>query len=331
MIRIRLIYEQSEAAKSHLEGGSVLGWRRALILLDNAAEILMHRELEAQFALDDHLMPKWEPLRTDWIARGHGPKYSAKERQEAERNFRPKMRVLCTRLGRISDEDRQVLDVCHQLRNETFHRGKLREAILERVTKLLYTIVVGLTIKLPARSFVLPRQHASQEDASFLNRSGLKGAFMLGTDDGRERCAKQLLDGVTVGPSFSAVLSEDLLERIDETIGGLEYVSNTNDYSKLDRGLQYTQFWRDVGAELMKNGVREPALENAFRSWQGRATFTVRKIERWRQQAEAISRYPSSAIALGHYWAVDKRLRPLEEEVSEAVWRYDEEINAQIH
>jgi len=83
----------------------------------------------------------------------------------------------------------------------------------------------------------------------------------------------------------------------------------------------------------MKNGVREPALENAFRSWQaqGRATFTVRKIERWRQQAEAISRYRSSAIALGHYWAVDKRLRPLEEEVSEAVWRYDEEIDAQIH
>jgi len=115
MIRIRLIYEQIEAAKSHLEGGSVLGWRRALILLDNAAEILMHRELEAQFAFDDHLMPKWEPLRTDWIARGHGPKYSAKERQEAERNFRPKMRVLCTRLGRISDEDRQVLDVPSQV------------------------------------------------------------------------------------------------------------------------------------------------------------------------------------------------------------------------
>ena len=37
MIRIRLIYEQIEAAKLHLEGGSVLGWRLALILLDNAA------------------------------------------------------------------------------------------------------------------------------------------------------------------------------------------------------------------------------------------------------------------------------------------------------
>jgi hypothetical protein len=333
MIRIRLTYEQIEAAKTHLQRESLLGWRLALILLDNAAEILMHRELEAQFAFDDHLMPKWEPARTDWIALGHGPKYSANEKQEAERNFRPKTRVLCLRLGRISDEDRQVVDVCHQLRNETFHRGKLREAILERVTKLLYTTVVGLTIKLPARSVVLPRRPASREDASFLNRFGLSDAFMLATDEGRERCATQLLDGVAVDSSLSAVLSDDLMERIDETIGGLEHLSNTSDYSKLDRGLQYTQFWRDVGAELMKNGTREPALEDAFRSWQaqGRATFTLRKIERWRQQAEAISRYRSSAISLGHYWAVDKRLRSLEEEVSEAVWRYDEEIDAQIH
>ena len=41
MIRIRLIYEQIEAAKSHLEGGSVLGWRLALILLDNAAGCIL--------------------------------------------------------------------------------------------------------------------------------------------------------------------------------------------------------------------------------------------------------------------------------------------------
>lgn len=329
MIRIRLIYEQLEAAKANLLRRSLLVCRLALILLDNAAEILMHRELEAQFAFDDHLMPKWEPARTDWINLGHGPKYSAKERQDAERNFGSKTKVLL-RLGRISAEDRQVLDVCHMLRNETFHKGKLREAILERVCSLLYTTVVGLTVKLPIQSFTLPR---SPEDASFLHRFRLRDALMLGSEQGRKRCAEQLLEGVVLDSSLPVILSEDLLERIDETVGGLEHVSNASDYTQLDRGLQYTQFWREMGAELMKNGMREPALEHAFVTWQsqGHAVYTLRKIERWQHEAEAISKCTSPATALGHYWAVDKRLRPLEEEVAEAVWRHDDEIDAQIH
>ena len=333
MLRIRLVYEQIEAAKMHLLTRSVLGCRLALILLDNVAEILMHRELETRFAFDDHLMPKWEPARTEWLNLGHAPKYSLAERRDAQEYFAPKTKILCLRLAKISVEDRQVLDVCHKLRNEAFHRGKLRGSILELVCRLLYRTVVGLTVKLPIRSFALPGRHPKSEDASFMSRFGLRDAMMLGTDKGREQCAERLLDGIALDSSFSAVLSDDLLERIDETIGGMEHVSNAGDDTELDRGLQYTQFWRTLGADLMNTGVRGPAMENAFRSWQaqGSAVYTLTKIQRWKQQAEALSKCSSPAIALDHYWAVDKRLRPLEEEVSEAVWRYDEEIDAQIH
>ena len=79
--------------------------------------------------------------------------------------------------------------------------------------------------------------------------------------------------------------------------------------------------------ERLQARVRVPAIEQA----QGSAVYTLTKIQRWKRQAEALSKCSSPAIALDHYWAVDKRLRPLEEEVSEAVWRYDEEIDAQIH
>jgi len=53
VIRIRLIYEQIEAAKAHLLSRSLLGYRLGLILLDNAAEIIMHRALVTQFNFDD--------------------------------------------------------------------------------------------------------------------------------------------------------------------------------------------------------------------------------------------------------------------------------------
>ena len=52
--RVRLIYEQLEEAKRLIREGSAPKLRLALILLDNAAELLMYRELRKQFAKDDY-------------------------------------------------------------------------------------------------------------------------------------------------------------------------------------------------------------------------------------------------------------------------------------
>jgi len=334
VVKVRLIYEQIEAAKTYLLNGSLLGCRLSLILLDNAAELMMHRELEHHFAREDKWSPKWEPARTEWLQAGRGPKYTPEERNDAQREFEPKTRILCIRLGRISDEERRILNVCHKLRCEAFHSGKLRHPILEHVSRLLYVTVVELTLKLRIRSFMLPGQRPALEDANFLERFGLVNALALVGEDGLRQLADRLLADVDFDPSaFSAALSDDLVESIDRTLQGLEYVGETSDRSQVDRNLQYTQFWRDKGAVLAESGVREPDLESAYRRWQeeGCAIYTLHKIDRWRRQAEAIRRCKTPARALGHYWGVDRRLRPLEDDVAEAVFQYDERINSLIH
>jgi hypothetical protein len=48
--RVRLIYEQIEEAKRFLVKGFLLDLRVSLILRDNAAEVLMFKELEHVFA-----------------------------------------------------------------------------------------------------------------------------------------------------------------------------------------------------------------------------------------------------------------------------------------
>src|SRR5262245_41791961 len=132
MLNVRLVYEQLEAAKDHLRRGSVLDYRLALILSDNVAELLMHRELDYLFRYDDSRMPKWEPARTELIQAGLGSKYTFEERQGAEREFDPKLRLL-VRLNRISTEDRLILGICHRFRGAAFHRGELRLDIAEHV------------------------------------------------------------------------------------------------------------------------------------------------------------------------------------------------------
>src|SRR5712691_5053500 len=152
MESVRLIYEQIEEAKRYLLGCSLHQVRPALILLDNAAELLMYRELQHEFALNDGWEPQWEPARAEWIRAGLGPKYTDKE-------FEPKLRILHFRLNRISEDDR----------------------------------------------------------------------------------------------------------------------------AKIDHSLKYTQFWRELGAKLLKNGIYEPQLGEEFRAWQavGGPKFTLSKIERW--------------------------------------------------
>jgi hypothetical protein len=100
----------------------------------------------------------------------------------------------------------------------------------------------------------------------------------------------------------------------------------------MDRNLQYTQFWREMGAKLAEGDAGEPDLEAAYLRWQGEgsATYTLHKIDRWRRQAEAIRRARTPAAALEGYWAVDKRLRPLEEDIFEAVFQYEEEMDVRI-
>src|SRR5205814_4419630 len=131
---------------THLFQGGALDCRLALILLDNVAELLMAGALRERFDFEDFFYPKRSHAR---IAGGMRPKYTAEERNRAEREVEPKLRILGLRMGKISPEERAVLKVCHRLRCEAFHAGTIRRTILAQTTVLLFQTTVGLTLKLP--------------------------------------------------------------------------------------------------------------------------------------------------------------------------------------
>jgi hypothetical protein len=106
-----------------LLAGGVLECRLGLILLDNAAELLMARALNYEFGFEDFFFPRDNHPRLDNTQR---PKYTAEERAKAEWEFEPKLRILGFRLGKLTPEERAVLKVCHRLRNEAFHTGAVR-------------------------------------------------------------------------------------------------------------------------------------------------------------------------------------------------------------
>jgi hypothetical protein len=327
---VRLIYEQLETAKAQLLGGGVLDCRLALILVDNVAELLMTGALRDEFSFEDFFYPKDGRARLGDELRA---KYTPEERSRAEWEFEPKLRILGHRLGKISTAERGILRVCHRLRCEAFHAGTVRRTILSQATVLLFQTTVALTLKLPIRSFSMPAPTPSEADARFFERFELADAVLLALDEGREQIARKLLEGITVDArAFAQTLSEDLLARIDEDIlGGLAYLNERN--ADIDRNLQHGQFWQEQGIALAEAGVRQPKLDEAFEQWkaEGRAKYTIRKIEKWRRHAELIARRDRPSDAIEQWWAIDEKIQPLETGIGKAVVEYDDRINSEIH
>ena len=168
--------------------------------------------------------------------------------------------------------------------------------------------------------------HAFLHDSRLMTRCGLS------RDEGREQVARKLLEGITLdAQAFAARLSQDLLRRIDEHIlGGLGYLAEGGD---IDHNLQHGQFWQEQGAQLAQAGGRGPELEQAFANWKqaGHARYTVRRIGKWRRQAELIARRERPSSALEQWWAIDDAIQPLETSIGRAVAEYDDRINAEIH
>ena len=224
--------------------------------------------------------------------------------------------------------------MCHKFRCEAFHRGHLRREILLPVCKLLYLTVAALTVKLWPRSYLLPGPNPHPDDAAFLARFGFVHALSLASDEGRAQLHRILIEDIVLDVGeLCQVLSLDLAERIENTIGNLAYLGETNDDTQIDHNLQYTQFWREEGAKLAKQRVREPDLTKAFEDWRiaGKARYTLAMIRLWLRRAEYISRRTDPARALVDYWAIEKRFGAFEREVAEALVDYEDRIDAEIH
>ena len=325
MENVRLIYEQIEHAKNMLLSGSLLNARLALILLDNAAEVMMYRELTRQFAWDDQL-GKWQQDRPPELR----PKYTLKQREKTEKEFGPMITVL-QQLGRLSEEQASVLRVGHEFRVEAFHRAQLNPAVLRPSTILLYQTVVQLPVQFHPPIFGIPGGGPKGEDAIFLSRFRIERAEDLADPGKLPKLRDFLLESVSLDISeFAGILSEDLQERIEGVIGGIGHVSDLTTDAQIDQRLQEIQFWEECGAVVAKDAHDRGeapihALEKARAEWQENPgpKYTVPKLREWQRIAAAIAHNKNAAKALLRYSEIQKQFIDLEDKVLQGVAEFD--------
>jgi hypothetical protein len=330
MKRLRLIYEQLDEAKTYLLRGSLLNLRLALILADNAAELLMFNVLENKFSRDEWL----RPLRKNYEKLGLPldpvlqPKYSDEERARAEKEFEPMVLLLQHRLSQLSPSDATVLRISHRLRRDAFHRGQLREDILGPIVRLLFTTVVRLTESLRLGTVVMEFP-LDEDDKVFLRRFGMEEAFLSYSEETRNTFSTKLLEGAEFDMvSFRIALTEDMVGRTEALLNQLSAFYD-DDRQKNEELFRY-QFWQENAAQDER--PQGSTFDAAFATWQTNASplVTVEWLRRFKASVrrKLQSQHPSQVLA--GYWGLEKDFAAKEDFVERHVAAVDSAIQLEL-
>lgn len=152
--RVELMTVQLQEAEDLLRRGTTAHARLAFILLDNAAEVMMFRNIEALLfhnPLNERLVALWEEIlqSTDSSeAQAHHDAIkqevvSKTKRARLERSFDAKVDYLVEN-DRLEATAGRVIKKLHGYRNELYHRDRIRSLTVRSAALLYFQLASSL-------------------------------------------------------------------------------------------------------------------------------------------------------------------------------------------
>lgn len=320
MREIKKDIEQLEEASHQLSKRTPTGARLALLLLDNLAELFMYKKVRLIFAHDsqfEHSIP---------------PKYPVGKREKILEHFNEKVNFLVSETQDIEQDEGDVIKIGHQIRNEAYHNGVLREAIILCLTTIYFEIVCKLLPRLWTGSYSFSDL---DEVTTFLQRYGVQSSLI--DVEVLTKICNRLMEGKNCPINeLCETLSEDLLRRIDETVEGLEYLSsNANPPSTADDCLKRLQF-TPMFMSKYKFANTDEGFQEFIKTWDEllskyKPPVTIDRIERWKQRAFDLKSVTKPGSSMRKFADLDRELLPIERMVGDAIFQFEEMIDAEIH
>lgn len=229
MRRLAQTAVQLEEAKRFVLAGDVPRLRLALILLDNAVEVMMHRavgdELE-HASFYSRLLERLPPGPLDEDGERMRSEFSTHvvpdtRAQKVRRFFGEKLTFLATDRDRISMPVARVLRHIHDYRNETQHQDRVRVGSLRPATLILFEIATELLVTLNPGSTTW----YSEDDYGWLEHFGLPGSILAGGQEVTSRVRDHLRSGVALSiEDLRKALIDHLTDRLNEMEEQLAFV-----------------------------------------------------------------------------------------------------------
>jgi hypothetical protein len=318
MERLERVVIQLEECKRFILAGREPYLRLALLLLDNAAEILMHRKVTEELQHDDFYVKlhrvidgfQTSPAEKEDLRKqlGYTP-LSEKRKKAVAWSFEEKTKFLSQEKKYIPEPAARVLSYLHRYRNEAYHRDHVRPDSIRPATLLLFEVVCDLLTYLPAGSW----SYSSNGDYSWLAKYGVNAIH--NDNQGRGRIIVQLKEGLPLDiEDLRTSLAAHLNDRIDEIVEGLGFIAEPK--AGEEETLKALQLWS-------QDRTRNPYLrDQRFHDFKPR--YTMASLQRWREQIADLSTIGDKLVLFERFSDLEQEIEPLETLVSEVVAIVDE-------
>lgn len=323
------IVEQLDRAARELATDHPINNRLALILIDNAVELILHRRCR------DHLMHEKTAVR---IGRA---RLTPKQRQMARGSFLDGKLIALRVLGDITEPERRFIAICHDYRSELYHVGLGHQDVVRAMAGRYFELCCDLFARLKP-SYV---SWGSNEQMSSLGQKYLEQ--LLGKDRSSfafvevDKVAPLVLAKLPQTPPLPSTLADAAQNAIDRVRDAFQFIVDENPgRMNAQEVLQHIQFYYDLSRRAEREGIEGSALDQEHRrrwselyremrkSW--KATFRRLPHENWRRRAKTIAGQADALAALDRYQALRNDMAYLEDVITEAATDLDAEIQFQI-
>ena len=326
MERLHTTVVQLEESKRFIVEGDVAHLRLALILLDNAVEVMMHRVVESELVhagMYANMLKNFgtRPLDEEGsrlrnkIAEHTIPD---KEQKQIRRYFPAKLKFLSENRNRMSKTIARALKHLHSYRNETQHLDKIRKESMLPAVLILLDIALDLLVELTPGMVMW----SSDDDLSWRKKYGF-GEKLVEAEVLRRRIAAKLREGLPLDlPGIRTSLIGHLTDRLGAMENELDFVAQHSRVGP-DRELilKDVQFWHS------KHSGKLPK-EAAFDTYVPQ--FNLACMPRWRGQVTSLSTVDDKSEMFDVFGTIEDDFEPLETMIDDAVSSIDAAIQIQI-
>jgi hypothetical protein len=228
-----LAVEQLEEADRLVRIDSALKHRRALILLDNLAEILTYRFCQR------------DPFG---LAQVFPPKMSRSRWQKILDDYRERLNACYSKFDLLSKTDWAILQIGHLYRNASYHRDFHNKTTIAILARLIREADCRLFATFYSNGCLTGVE--SRDSTRFLAPYGLQGDAV----DFRKASAcvaHQLLNGENLDPhSVREALSADVRERVDQIIGARRRFSASMTDAEINDAMKRIDFCKKRAPQI---------------------------------------------------------------------------------
>jgi len=327
VLRLQFVLFQMDEARRLIDEAHLSALRLALLLLDNAAEVLLDRWTASSLMLDG-VDRRLQASARSWGASANDPTLAdlfsrtplnARQVRNIARFFDEKIAYATTKSA-LSPSVGSALSHLHRYRNRAHHHADVNEQTLRTSVIILFELCCQLVLTLKPGMI----GHSSREDYSWLQRrfGAGPGAFW---DDAR---LQEALDSMRVGlpisdASLGQTLADNLLSRIDEVLESLDFLVNTaqvemnqSDVLAAAQGHALDAVQQDPPYESIPKGLELPV--------------SVAELDAISLAAQHVASSPDCVSAVVAFAEPDKRLERVEFMVDGLARAVDEMIQNEV-